>query len=566
MNLRNQIPLFRLRAMRGLKASSMGLARIRARQPNSVSRRRDVGTYRIERRSLKLFPSKTQGALKATQGGTDMTTLNIKPATAPSMSAKDSDVAIACPECDYDLRGASSDQCPSCGWPIDLAALLEASVKSVGVRRWMVVFCGLALCGLHLLALALTVGHAKTLTLWDGLSALAVVLAFGGLATVVTLSLLSRRRWPLRNPETARVVRFVALLSMIAGMMGAAQILRPDGRPDMVRGMPVNRSLEFGLAAGLFSLPGLSLLGMSLVSFRAGGRPSRATDAPDGPSPAEAVPFFVALFGHYRQDQVTVAVAAPTPALSIESQVLIEEGWKQARAEAESAGRVLYNGVLGRLATFEATPESLRLVVGSTTYREFIGTHVFNRGRRFTESVRPWADPLGTSALVLTKDGYLALGRRSRRVAYHAGYLHTFGGMLEEADRLDTGYDVFASVRRELHEELGVAAAVVADLVIVGLVRERVLFQPELLFEATVTLNRADLEAHWATSAGKDEHDGIEYVHDDPEDVFGFLRRQERVAPAAQAALLLRGRRQWTEAWYEQTCLAVYGAMPGRPP
>jgi len=53
------------------------------------------------------------------------------------------------------------------------------------------------------------------------------------------------------------------------------------------------------------------------------------------------------------------------------------------------------------------------------------------------------ADPLGISCTVMTSDGFLVFGRRGPRVVFHAGFLHTFGGLLEPSDRdADGRYDV----------------------------------------------------------------------------------------------------------------------------
>ena len=61
------------------------------------------------------------------------------------------------------------------------------------------------------------------------------------------------------------------------------------------------------------------------------------------------------------------------------------------------------------------------------------GTNVHNMDFVRGQNPDALANALGTSAVVVTADGYLALGRRSSRVANHPGYLHCFGGMLETA-------------------------------------------------------------------------------------------------------------------------------------
>ena len=60
---------------------------------------------------------------------------------------------------------------------------------------------------------------------------------------------------------------------------------------------------------------------------------------------------------------------------------------------------------------------------------------------------------LGISVALISRDQRLVMGRRNERVAYYPGRIHPFAGALEPADELD----IFAAVRRELQEELGLA-------------------------------------------------------------------------------------------------------------
>jgi 8-oxo-dGTP pyrophosphatase MutT (NUDIX family) len=170
---------------------------------------------------------------------------------------------------------------------------------------------------------------------------------------------------------------------------------------------------------------------------------------------------------------------------------------------------------------------------------------------------------LGISSTVMTRDGFLVFGRRGDRVAFHAGHLHTFGGLLEPSDRNTSGrFDVFGAAIRELVEELGVRRDEVVEFLVTGLVRDRSILQPELLFEANLTLSRAELTARFDPTLPGQEHTGLEFVHDEPEATVAFLRRSTPVAPVAAAAMLLHGRHAWGADWYEQSCYVLYGELP----
>jgi ADP-ribose pyrophosphatase YjhB (NUDIX family) len=129
----------------------------------------------------------------------------------------------------------------------------------------------------------------------------------------------------------------------------------------------------------------------------------------------------------------------------------------------------LFDGPMARLAAWTCADGHLALTLQATGYRDFVGT---NLQPRCGED----ADPLGTSCVVLSGDGWLLLGRRSQAVALHPGMAHPFGGGHEPAD----GDDVLGAVARELREELALDAAPVG----LALVREPALRQPELLCAA----------------------------------------------------------------------------------
>jgi len=203
------------------------------------------------------------------------------------------------------------------------------------------------------------------------------------------------------------------------------------------------------------------------------------------------------------------------------------------------------------------------MTLAPTCYRDFFGTNVHNDGQSTQINREYFADPLGISATVITRDGYIALGRRSQRVACHEGYLHTFGGMLEPRDRLKDGsFDLFGGIARELSEELGVQPGDISESVIIGLVRDRQLLQPELLFDVTLKLTRNELQGLFDPNLSDQEHTGIEFVHDNPDAILPFVESSSPVTPVAEASLLLHGRHTWGAQWYEQTSFLRYGELP----
>ncbi|MBI4716646.1 MAG: hypothetical protein HY763_02485 [Planctomycetes bacterium] len=481
------------------------------------------------------------------------------------------EVDLACPECDYNLTGATGDRCPWCGWKIDPGELAAEGAQQPA-RRWTVVASSVVVAvGTMWAVLALVQrGRRVSLTLADGVGALAILSGVGGHLLLAGAAALHKARWPMRRGEVSSIVLFVALLSMIAAVAGATQAL--DFAPTPLfnsRGFRVNGVAEFVLMGALFALPGLLLLILRLVAFR----PRRGRRSPEAASrealTAAGAPFFIEVEGRYAPDAVIVTGGGASRAVLPEVERLIAQTWEAELAVAGGTQRLLYDGPLVRLVALECDPGPLRLLTGETTYREFLGTNLYNAPAVLRAGPQYLADALGVSAAAITSDGYMALGRRAARVAFYPGYVHPFGGMLEPADAAGAGaYDVFVCAARELAEELGVARGDIREMHLAGLVRDRRIHQPELLVEAMLTLTRAELQAQFDPAASDGEHQILELVFEEPEGFLAAMERWRPITPVAQATLLLRGRHLWGESWYEDACFRLYGELPAvvRPP
>ena len=487
-----------------------------------------------------------------------------------AQTSPDAPVELLCPECRYNLTVVPSDRCPWCGWIIDREALLSsAGPRPTGQRLGVVAAAGVVGAGSLLVALSLGTG-GKHLELRDAVILFAVLLAAGGHGALAVTAAVPGGHWPLRARELRAILAMAGWVSILAGAIGSTQALDFAPTPRIVEGVKVNGVLELVLTSALFTLPGWSLLILRMISFRAGAAAEApAEETPSGPPHPRrrgGAPFLVEFARTYRRDQVTPQNSTVTRARSPALEAAVARIWECEHALAQDEGKILYNGELGRLVRAEADPDGLRLHLGCTSYREFVGTNLHNATAVGGEGAEHFADPLGISAVVVTLDGWLALGRRGRRVAHHPGRLHPFGGMLEPADRrAGGGYDAFAGAARELMEEAGVRAHEISDLIVVGMVRDLAIHQPELIFEASIRLSRAELEAVFDPRRGDGEHTAIELVADEPEALVAFLERSDSATPVAQATLLLRGRHTWGAAWFDSACLCLYGELPAQP-
>jgi 8-oxo-dGTP pyrophosphatase MutT (NUDIX family) len=277
--------------------------------------------------------------------------------------------------------------------------------------------------------------------------------------------------------------------------------------------------------------------------------------------------FDVLAFGRFAASRTEI-VSDPTPRPTCdELESLIEAEWTRRRAEAERRGLMLFNGDLYRYLRHDVRSAStgdnkdartvgmddaLTLTVGPGCYRDFVGTNLYNHHRMTEFGWESFANPVGTTATLTTADGWIVYGRRSDKVAYHASHVHTFGGSLEVADRGDDGHiDAFGSVRRELEEELGLAADEVSDLHAVGIVRDTEIVQPELLFEGSVALSFDELVNRWRKAESMAEHVELVRLADDADAIVPFIRTCGPIAPVAVAALLLFGRSRFGRPWFD---------------
>lgn len=219
--------------------------------------------------------------------------------------------------------------------------------------------------------------------------------------------------------------------------------------------------------------------------------------------------------GCWSRDQVCARwVESSRPAIPQVEQA-IERSWASAIGRR---GVNLFDGSMCRLESWEATEQSLTLNISPTSYKVFFGTNLNNAGLadRFGRGV--FANPVGVSAAVESADGFVLLGHRSEAVAYYPGRVHPFAGTMEPSD---TG-DVFSAVTRELGEELSLCEPNIRDIHCLGIVEDRSLRQPELIFHVKVAIVRDELvrgldaAEHRQTWAIQAKRDAIERAIADP--------------------------------------------------
>lgn len=233
----------------------------------------------------------------------------------------------------------------------------------------------------------------------------------------------------------------------------------------------------------------------------------------------------------------------------------IDKTWAEQSRRVQRDGVDLYDGRLCRLVQCQEQQGRLSLTLGEVSFREFVGTNLMNPRMRHLYGEDVLADPLGVSAAVTTADGHLLLGRRSKTVFFHAGMIHPVGGIVEMAEAGEADAHPFRAMRRELYQELGIAGEDVTDrLWCIGLVRDKVIWQPEMIFDIHLKLDlRAIRGAHVAADDAA-EHTELVFLRNDSGAVVSFLRDHDsELTPVAKATLLLHGLRAWGTGWFTAT-------------
>ncbi len=465
-----------------------------------------------------------------------------------------------CPECDYDLTGTAGPRCPSCGWFVVQAEIVRDNFADARLKRFTIAVTSFAIGSATFWIAAKLVFRSSNLHLLDGVAVLAALLgAFGhaalALRTIDFRMQVSRSCWPRRRDELSQILQFCGVASILVGFIGASSALTFRPTTPIMKGVVANGVFEFFLSGIFFAIPGATLLLLRMVSFR---EPSPMRENGVGQmndtlqDSSSNLSYGIDVLGPIDPEQVLQRIVSEPRGTSARIEAAIEQTWQAELALARETGTQLFNGSLVRVVNSKIHESLLELTLSETTYREFLGTNLHNPNLVRAEDNNCFADAMGTSMLVKTKDGHLALGRRSENVAYHAGLIHPFGGMLETTDRkADGSFDLSGSILRELLEEVGVKQSEVKHLTILGIVRDRHIHQPEMLFEGQVELNRVELEARFLNARDHSEHSHLEFVPDHPAVILRFLNETNELTPVAQAMLTLHSRINRGEDWDE---------------
>jgi 8-oxo-dGTP pyrophosphatase MutT (NUDIX family) len=244
------------------------------------------------------------------------------------------------------------------------------------------------------------------------------------------------------------------------------------------------------------------------------------------------------VIGEFAAKNVHCISVPATRRIVPEVEAMIDAAWRDVLARP---GVKLYDGPISRLERFRPDGDQLHLELSQTSYRIFVGTNLYHPDLADRFGPEVMANPVGVSTALATADGKLLFGRRNAAVAYYPRRTHPFAGSLEPRDNCD----VFGAARRELREELTLADTDLGELTLLGLVEDRLIRHPELIFSVTTRLGEKELIAQMDQA----EHHDTVAIPADTASVENALHDQS-FTPVGLACLLLWGRRRFGEDWY----------------
>ena len=211
------------------------------------------------------------------------------------------------------------------------------------------------------------------------------------------------------------------------------------------------------------------------------------------------------------------------------SKRVIESSWNI----FQRSHAVAYDEELFDVLDFRVSENAIRIIVGVTSYRMFVGT----RSRPFVKSFGGASvpNPLAVRVLTQTKDGKLVFGLRSRWVQTNANKFDAPAGFVDRSkDWSDHCPDPYKAAVRELEEELQVDPKVISDLICIGAIHDSRYEETVLTFECWLDVDTTLLKPKTS------EFEEIHFVSSANDSVLSFLRAKGRlIAPHCRESLAL---------------------------
>lgn len=261
--------------------------------------------------------------------------------------------------------------------------------------------------------------------------------------------------------------------------------------------------------------------------------------------------FEVAVHGFFPREKVIVHDSDERMMMTPKLRDLIEEVWQERQARMAKRAGLIFSGSLCRLIRHELSEDGLRLFLGRTYFKEFLGTNLTHPIIHRLLGEEYMSNGLGVRAVICTADEKIIIGQRSEKVVEAAGYYHLCGGYIEPSRHAREGDpDPYLAMELYMEEELGVPQNTLRELVCLGLTVNSETLKPELMFEADTDFTFRQVLVNMAKAARDSAHSELFGIMATKASLRGFLAANRRkIAPTAQACLWVYGieRGYWPE-------------------
>ncbi len=268
--------------------------------------------------------------------------------------------------------------------------------------------------------------------------------------------------------------------------------------------------------------------------------------------------FEIVARGFYRPDQVNMEYdSSLRMPVTPQIQAWMDALWQEKLQLAKETGSRLFEAPLFRF--IEATSRddgTLRVLVGDTTYKEYVTTRVpeFAAGRTRQEL----GNALSVCSVVETSDSYILLDKR-QGVDVYVGRYHVIGGFFERNVDVTAGSarpDPFGAMRREIREETGVQADDIDEQHCLGVVYDVRVPHGEMCFLTRLNITRDEV-VHQRTPE-EDEIKELLTLHITPESLRAFIiNNHGNISATGEPNLLLYGAQKFGEAWFEDSMKGI---------
>ena len=221
---------------------------------------------------------------------------------------------------------------------------------------------------------------------------------------------------------------------------------------------------------------------------------------------------------------------------------------------AHENGLRLFNSPLFRFSAAAARQDgSLHLVMGDTSYKEYVATRTADFAQKHTRE--NLGNPLAVCSVVETGDNYILLDRR-QGVDVYVGRYHVIGGFFERELDMGTQPDPFAAIRREIREETGIQASDIKEQYCLGVVYDLATPHGEMCF-----LTRLNIPLQTVLHNRTPEEDEIKQLLSlqvTPESLHEFIvMNHGNISATGEPNLLLYGKEKFGKEWYDEAMRCV---------